>query len=109
MILLNENLFRLNVIQRKGEDMRDIKEYNPITVFVYYMSVLVVSMFTMNPFLHIISFVGGFIQFVILPVKNKLSTHIWYLLLGLILALVRPLFSHNGATVLFIINDNPIT
>ena len=89
--------------------MRDIKEYNPVTVFVYYMSVLVVSMFTMNPLLHIISFVGGFIQFVILPVKNKLSTHIWYLLLGLILALVRPLFSHNGATVLFIINDNPIT
>lgn len=89
--------------------MRDLKEYNPITVFVYYMSVLVVSMFTMNPVLHIISFVGGFAGFMILPVKNKLSTHIWYLILGLILALIRPLFSHNGATVLFIVNDNPIT
>ena len=89
--------------------MRDIKEYNPITVFIYYMAVVVVSMFTMNPFLHIISFVGGLVQFLILPAKGKLRTHIWYFVLGLILALVRPLFSHNGATVLFIINDNPIT
>ena len=45
--------------------MRDIKEYNPITVFIYYMAVVVVSMFTMNPFLHIISFIGGLVQFLI--------------------------------------------
>ena len=89
--------------------MRDIKEYNPVTVFIYYLSAVLVSMFTMNPVLHIISFVGGFIQFLIIPAKGKLRTHIWYFLIGLILATIRPLFSHNGATVLFIINDNPIT
>ncbi|MBR4777168.1 MAG: cobalt transport protein [Lachnospiraceae bacterium] len=89
--------------------MRDIKEYNPVAVLIYYMSAVLVSMFTMNPVLHIISFAGGLIQFLIIPAKGKLRTHIWYFLIGLILATVRPLFSHNGATVLFIINDNPIT
>ena len=94
---------------KERSSMRDIKEYNPITVFIYYMSVVAVSMFTMNPLLHLISFAGGFIQFVMLPAKGKIRTHFWYILLGLILAVIRPLFSHNGATVLFIINDNPIT
>ena len=89
--------------------MRDIKEYNPVTVLIYYMSTVLVSMFTMNPVLHIISFAGGLVQFLIIPAKGKMRTHIWYFLIGLILATIRPLFSHNGATVLFIINDNPIT
>ena len=89
--------------------MRDFKEYNPITVFVYYAAVVIVSMFTMNPILHIISFVGGILQFGMQKTNDKIRTHIWYMILGLILALIRPLFSHNGATVLFLINDNPIT
>ena len=89
--------------------MRDFKEYNPITVFVYYASVVVVSMFTMNPILHIISFVGGVLQFGTQKTNDRVRTHIWYLIIGFILALIRPLFSHNGATVLFLINDNPIT
>ena len=89
--------------------MRDFKEYNPITVFIYYASVVIVSMFTMNPFLHIISFIGGMVQFIMQKTNDRLRTHMWYLILGLILALIRPLFSHNGATVLFLINDNPIT
>ena len=89
--------------------MRDFKEYNPITVFVYYAAVVIVSMFTMNPILHIISFVGGIMQFGMQKTSDKIRTHIWYMILGLILALIRPLFSHNGATVLFLINDNPIT
>ena len=89
--------------------MRDFKGYNPITVFVYYAAVVIVSMFTMNPILHIISFAGGILQFGMQKTSDKIRTHIWYMILGLILALIRPLFSHNGATVLFLINDNPIT
>ena len=89
--------------------MRDFKEYNPITVFIYYAAVVIVSMFTMNPVLHIISFVGGVLQFGMQKTNDRVRTHIWYIIIGLILALIRPLFSHNGATVLFLINDNPIT
>ena len=89
--------------------MRDFKEYNPITVFIYYAAFVIVSMFTMNPVLHIISFVGGVLQFGLQKTNDRVRTHIWYIIIGLILALIRPLFSHNGATVLFLINDNPIT
>lgn len=89
--------------------MRDIKDYNPITVFIYYISVVLVSMFTMNPVLHVISFSGGILQFSMLRCRKAAKTHIWYLCIALILAFIRPLFSHNGSTVLFILNDNPIT
>ncbi len=89
--------------------MRDFKEYNPVTVFVYYAAVVAISMFTMNPILHIISFVGGLLQFMMQKTDDRVRTHIWYLILGLILCFIRPLFSHNGATVLFLLNDNPVT
>ena len=89
--------------------MRRFKEYNPATVAFYYLTVVVVSMFTMNPVLHIFTFFAGFIQFSMQKVNKKAVTHLFFFALGLILALIRPLFSHNGVTVLFAINDNPIT
>lgn len=89
--------------------MRKFKEYNPVTVAFYYLTVVMVSMFTMNPVLHLFTFFAGFIQFTMQKVNKKAVTHMFFFALGLILALIRPLFSHNGATVLFAINDNPIT
>ena len=89
--------------------MRSFKDHNPVTVTFYYMAVAVIAMFTMNPILHFIAFLAGFVQFSMQKVNRKTGTHLFFIALGLILALIRPLFSHNGATVLFVINDNPIT
>ena len=82
---------------------------NPVTIAVYYLAVVTVSMFTMNPVLHVIAFTGGILQFGFIKTGDKARTHVFYWLIGLILALIRPIFSHNGATVLFVVNDNPIT
>ncbi len=89
--------------------MRRFGDHDPVTVAVYYVIVLIIAMFTMNPVLHLIALIGGFIQFSLQKVRHKLATHLLFLLLGLILSLLRPLFSHNGATVLFVVNDNPVT
>ncbi|MBR4342700.1 MAG: cobalt transport protein [Lachnospiraceae bacterium] len=89
--------------------MREFEEYNPITVTIYYMSLVCISMFTMNPILHILSFTAGLIHFSMSKAEHKMSAHIFFILIGLILSIIRPIFSHNGATVLFVVNDNPIT
>ncbi len=89
--------------------MRSFKEYNPVTVAFYYITVAVFSMFTMNPVLHLMTFLGGIIQFSVIKAEKKKETHMFFVGLGIILALVRPIFNHNGVTVLFVLNDNPIT
>ena len=89
--------------------MRSFKDHNPVTVTFYYMTIAIAAMFTMNPVLHFITFLAGFVQFSMQKVSRKAGTHAFFIALGLILALIRPLFSHNGATVVFVINDNPIT
>ena len=89
--------------------MRGFEDYNPVTVTFYYMAIVCISMFTMNPVLHILSFMGGILHFSFSKAEHKASTHIFFLVIGIILSFVRPMFSHNGATVLFVVNDNPIT
>ena len=89
--------------------MLKFENLNPITIMIYYLAVVTVSMFTMNPVLHAIAFTGGILQFCFTVPGKKGRSHLFYLLTGLILAFIRPVFSHNGATVLFVVNDNPIT
>ena len=89
--------------------MRELKDYNPIVVILYYMVAMALLMFSMNPVLHLIGFCGGLLQFVIFLPHGEGRTHVYYMTVGLILALIRPVFSHNGVTVLFVVNDNPIT
>ena len=89
--------------------MLSFGDRNPVTVALYYMTVVAVSMFTMDPVIHILTFAGGFIQFSMQKASNKGRTHLFFIVLGTILALIRPIFNHNGATVLFVMNDNPVT
>ena len=41
--------------------------------------------------------------------RKHIKSHLFFFLLFLALALINPLISHNGATVLFVMNDNPVT
>ena len=89
--------------------MRKFCDHNPATVLLYYLIVVTVSMFSMNPVLHLMSFAGGILQFSFQHTQNKLKTNMFFVMIGLILAFIAPVFSHNGATVMFVVNDNPIT
>jgi len=89
--------------------MRRFGEYNPIAVAIYFLAVICIAMFSMNPLLLLISLVGSFSLFIILSQKSAARTSLLFFALFLIMALINPLVSHKGATVLFVINDSPIT
>ena len=89
--------------------MRVLKDANPITAFVWLMTTAGIAMFSSHPVLLGISLLGAWTYFFIRNPDAKLINHLPWLLLALISAILNPLFSHNGATVLFVMNHNPIT
>ena len=88
--------------------MKSFSEYNPIAIFVFYVCVLIPAMFSQNPVLISISLVSGILYYCI---KNGRKSYkgAWMLLLPIIGLIANPLFSHNGASILFFLNNNPVT
>ncbi|MBP5578345.1 MAG: energy-coupling factor transporter transmembrane protein EcfT [Ruminococcus sp.] len=89
--------------------MRSFSEYNPIVITVWFFSVTGITMFSTYPLLMAMSLIGGVLFF---TVRNGLShgrEHIFFWLLFAVLAIANPLISHNGRTVLFVMNHNPVT
>ena len=88
--------------------MRRFDEYNPLTQAVYYLCVICITMFSMNPVILAVSLASSVLTFCLYG-KGKARDHLFALLLFLILAVINPLVSHNGATVLFYLNSRPFT
>ena len=90
--------------------MRAFGDYNPRITAMYFAIIIGISMFCMNPVLQCLSFLGGLLYFVISDEDGlRLKTHAFYGAVFFITALINPLVSHNGVTVLLVVNDNPIT
>ena len=87
--------------------MRALSEKNPIAVFFYFLAAAGLVMFHMNPVLVGISLIGA-LSYLFVTGRQKKS-QLWLILLFLGMAVVNPLFYHNGKTVLFVLNDNPVT
>ena len=85
--------------------MRAFAEHNPIAVAVYFLCAAGVAMFTMDPVILVLSLAGA----LALCLHRRGGGHGLALLLFLATALVNPLVSHRGETVLFVLNHNPIT
>jgi len=89
--------------------LKTLCEYNPIVIFIYFLSVITIAMFFMNPILILISLISSCLFFALICKEAAMSSHLYFLLMFFIIAIVNPLFNHNGVTVLFMMNDNPIT
>jgi len=89
--------------------MRSFHEYNPIVIAVYFFSVTGIAMFSSYPPFMATSLFGGILLYLVRNGRNHAKSHFFFLILFIILAAANPLVSHNGVTVLFIMNDNPIT
>ncbi len=89
--------------------MRTFSEYNPAAVAVYFLAVIGIAMFCLDPILLFLSLLGGIFYQIARKSARPLKTHAYFLLLFLLSVLVNPIFSHNGVTVLFVVNDSPIT
>lgn len=89
--------------------MYAFSDYNPIVSAVYFLATAGIAMFCMHPLLLILSMIGALALFVVRNGRRHMRSHLAYFGLFLAIALVNPIFSHNGVTVLFVVNDSPIT
>ena len=89
--------------------MRAFSDHNPIAVAIYFLCVSAIIMFCSNPILLVSSFLGAFLLYVVRRGSSGWKSHFAFLLMFMVLALINPLVSHSGVTVLFVINDAPIT
>ncbi len=88
--------------------MRRFSDHNPAAVALYYLAAGV-TMFTMEPVVLAISLIGAVVSLGVTGLLRQWKAHLYSLVLFACMALVNPLISHNGVTVLFVINHNPVT
>ncbi len=89
--------------------MRTFADFNPWAVAVWFLAVTGIAMFCSDPVIYAISLVGGVALYLIRNGGKNPSTHLFSLLIFAVTALINPIVSHNGATVLFVMNNNPVT
>lgn len=91
-----------------------IDRLHPLTLFGYFVSVMGLAMFIRHPGFQIISFLAAILVSGMLARDaeyggKRLRGIVWSIVLFFVIALINPLVSHNGATVLFYINGARIT
>lgn len=89
--------------------VRAFENHNPFSVTAYFLIVVGITMFSADPIVSLISLIGGAVTYTLYHGTSSLKTHAFALAVIAVSTLINPLVSHNGKTVLFVINDNPIT
>lgn len=80
--------------------------FHPLSSFLYFISAFCITMFSRNPVVMAISLFGAFVFLI----SMRALKGVWvYIILFALTTLTNPIFSHNGVTVLFFLNGNPIT
>ena len=89
--------------------MRALDRLNPFTISAYFLSVAGVAMFCAHPVLLCMALTGALALCLLRRDIKRTSTHLLFWGLFLLSALLNPLFSHHGVTVLLVIGDKPIS
>lgn len=91
--------------------MQDLEHLNPIAAFAYFGALLGILMFTRTPVLLCEALCGVLLYF--LTARSRFrrpgGTLAFGAALFILSAIINPLVSHKGNTVLFLLNDNRIT
>ncbi len=89
--------------------MKSLSAHHPGAACLYFLCVQLPIVFGINPFTAAAGLASGLMLLGLLEGKLRLRTAAFHLFLPLISALVNPIFNHNGVTVLFFFNSNPVT
>ncbi len=89
--------------------MRSFDCYNPIAAAVCLLGGAGIAMFSMNPVILTLSLVSALLYCLLRNGFKDKGFHLFSLLFFIAMSVINPLFNHNGITVLFIMNDNPVT
>lgn len=90
--------------------MKYFERLHPISAFCYFLWMLLIAMLTMHSFIVTICYLSGILFCGMLIGLRKLLVSLAYSIpMMLMIALTDPLFVHKGETILFFLNDNPVT
>ena len=90
--------------------MNSFSSFHPTVLLLYYVVVIVVTTCTMNPIVIGYSVIGSLLFFMVTNLSGVIIKEFaFYSLVFLLIAITNLLFVHNGETILFFMNDNPIT
>lgn len=90
--------------------MKAFGNYHPLVLLIYFLFVLLISMFVSNPVIQTTALAGGILFCIMIQRKRETVGNLcFYVPLFLMIAITNPLFSHNGVTPLFFLNGNPVT
>lgn len=90
--------------------MKSFSASHPIILLMYYLAVMIVTVFFLHPIVLIISFLGSLIFSFTLKSSKEIKKDLRiYTILFLIVVLTNPLFVHEGETVLLEIWHRQIT
>lgn len=90
--------------------MGAVRSLHPVSLAVYYAALLLLVMFAAVPSLSVIALLCGLCLSALLqPPTHPLREYGGPALLFVAVTLTNPLFSHKGMTVLFFLNNNPVT
>lgn len=88
--------------------MLRFEQLNPAAVAVYYLCVIGIIMFSMNPLMIGIALLTSVLSAAVSGTVKR-REHLFSAAVFLIAAALNPLIVHKGVTVLFYLNDKPIT
>ncbi len=89
--------------------MRSFEDMNPLVIFIYFITVSLIPVFLNDGIIYLLSLSGALIYFVFRNRCNDMKTYGVYSLFFLLLTIINPIVSHNGETVMFVVNNYPIT
>ncbi len=91
--------------------MNEFKTYHPIVNFIYFVFVIGFAMFLMHPVALGISFLCSLLSSCLAAGEKGAKARICYMLpMLIIMALINPLFNHEGITILWYFpSGNPLT
>lgn len=89
--------------------MYRLEQLHPLTIVFYFIAVTLPPALSMHPALVFLSLMCSFLLPLARRDRRRAAGVLFPLLLMLLSAVLNPLFYHNGMTVLFILNDRPVT
>lgn len=94
----------------ESNKLKSFATIHPAVLMVYFLSEIVISMFSTNPIILGVGLFGGLLFFLMIQdIKVFLKDLTFYIPMFLLITIINPLFSHNGVTPLFFMNGNPVT
>lgn len=90
--------------------MKYFQRLHPVAAFVYFLFMILLAMLSMHPVVISVCYLSGVVFCGMLSgFKNLLKSLVYSIPLTALIAITNPIFSHRGETVLFFLNDNPVT